>query len=209
MCDCVSSLPERWERRKVEYTNRSGKREAMWEVLDKSNNKFYRHEPILETALKCLKLAVVIPIYTIGYIALNTARIFTRTGYTFLGGLAEKIFFKSGKSMAAIGQATLNTLAETVNAVARAPFYALKMWGGAFIGILFPLHGRRIIADAEAALHSNTPRQHDFRVIADKSILFKDVLFGDKTTFYAAYCMQPYGSSGANAEVKDYPLSEA
>jgi|GEM_PF-5650579 len=163
------------------------------ETYDQKNQKYYTHESLLITRIKCIELAAFIPLYAIGYMALNTLRIFTKTGYAL---------FK--------GNPALETLKETVRTVVRAPFYALKMWVGAVAGIVFPLQGRRIIAEGEVALHSQKARKNDFRVIPDQSLLFKDVLFGDETTFYAAYCMQPYGSSSCYKiiDVKELPPSQ-
>jgi hypothetical protein len=127
--------------------------------------------------------------------AWNLIRIPTTTLFTLLEG-SQKLFH--ARTLGEVVQILVDTawtgagtVIKGIWTVVRTPFYAIQMFFGALVGILFPLQGRKMLG-IETQLHQNLrhPPTGDLDAICD-SLKRQDT----PHTFFLAPCMQPLGST--------------
>ncbi len=199
-CNCnldptiVETLPDGWWT--GEFRTQKGR---YYDQVDPNTGLRYWHEPMCATALKCALLLVFIPIYLSIYVAWHVIR--APIVATVLSLRAADAFIRnpSKDHLQSLGLALIweapKSICKSIWYIVRAPFYAIAMEFAALYGVFCPTKARVWVGNVERQWHE-VDLKSDIRYSRDSArpFLWNALTNPDsKNTFYAAFCMQPWG----------------
>lgn len=171
-----------WQKAEVQRRNDEGKLLQRCEWINVSSGERYRYDPLHVIAMKCAAIFLATPIYLGLYMAWHASRAVSTLFTQKISQWPKHLF-------------------NDIWCIVRAPIFAIGMMLAAPVGILQPLHGRKLVSEIERKWHFDASYKEDFRLLQDEKdldilVYLKEALLdrSSTTTCYLAHCFQPLGT---------------